>query len=120
MSLVSKPIVTSLTVLGAASAAFFTSQLVSFLWLHFLRPSTNLRRRYATEPDDESTTKTSASWAVVTGASSGIGRACAMELARQGFNVVLISRTMSAMDSLANKIALDCIGIGTDSKDCHT
>jgi len=31
-------------------------------------------------------------WAVVTGATDGIGKAYAMELARQGLNVLLIAR----------------------------
>lgn len=33
------------------------------------------------------------SWAVVTGATDGIGKAAAAYLANEGFNVVLISRT---------------------------
>jgi len=37
------------------------------------------------------------SWAVVTGASDGIGRAYAIEFARRGFNVVIISRTESKL-----------------------
>ena len=37
------------------------------------------------------------SWAVITGGSDGIGRAAAMYLAREGFNIVLISRTLSKL-----------------------
>ena len=36
-------------------------------------------------------------WAVVTGASDGIGAAYCVELARIGFNVALVSRTMSKL-----------------------
>ncbi|XP_037930325.1 hydroxysteroid dehydrogenase-like protein 1, partial [Teleopsis dalmanni] len=36
-------------------------------------------------------------WAVVTGSTDGIGKYYARELARKGFNVVLISRTESKL-----------------------
>lgn len=39
-------------------------------------------------------------WAVVTGASSGIGRAIALELGARGVNVVAVARNRSALDSL--------------------
>ena len=40
-------------------------------------------------------------WAVITGASSGIGRALAFEFAAGGFNVVLIGRNEKALDEVA-------------------
>lgn len=40
-------------------------------------------------------------WAVVTGASDGIGRAYAEELASKGLNVVLLSRTLSKLEEVA-------------------
>ncbi|XP_063786865.1 very-long-chain 3-oxoacyl-CoA reductase-B-like [Pseudophryne corroboree] len=45
-------------------------------------------------------------WAVVTGASDGIGKAYAEELARRGLNVVLISRTLKKLQSVAEGIEL--------------
>ncbi|XP_063786204.1 very-long-chain 3-oxoacyl-CoA reductase-B-like [Pseudophryne corroboree] len=45
-------------------------------------------------------------WAVVTGASDGIGKAYAEELARRGLNVVLISRTLKKLQSIAEGIEL--------------
>ncbi|VDK41591.1 unnamed protein product [Gongylonema pulchrum] len=43
-------------------------------------------------------------WAVVTGSTDGIGRAYALELARNGFSIVLISRTQSKLDHVKAEI----------------
>jgi len=43
----------------------------------------------------------SAKWAIITGASSGIGRALAFEFAGGGFNVVLIARNKTALAEVA-------------------
>ncbi|GAB7348202.1 hypothetical protein MBLNU459_g6206t1 [Dothideomycetes sp. NU459] len=44
------------------------------------------------------------SWAVITGASDGIGKEYALQLAAKGYNVALISRTKSKLDALAGEI----------------
>ncbi|KAK9481220.1 hypothetical protein V1514DRAFT_323270 [Lipomyces japonicus] len=43
-------------------------------------------------------------WAVITGASDGIGKEFSLQLAKKGFNVVLVSRTESKLVELANEI----------------
>ncbi|ORY78532.1 putative ketoreductase [Protomyces lactucae-debilis] len=43
-------------------------------------------------------------WAVVTGASDGIGAEYATQLAQAGFNIVLVSRTQSKLDTLAGEL----------------
>lgn len=43
-------------------------------------------------------------WAVITGATSGIGRAYAEQLAKKGLDVVLISRSLSKLETVAAEI----------------
>ncbi|ODQ49866.1 NAD(P)-binding protein [Saitoella complicata NRRL Y-17804] len=44
------------------------------------------------------------SWAVITGASDGIGREFALQLAKAKFNIVLVSRTESKLHAVAEEI----------------
>lgn len=44
-------------------------------------------------------------WAVVTGASEGIGRSFATALARRGFHLVLVARRLQALEALAESLA---------------
>ena len=48
------------------------------------------------------------SWAIVTGASDGIGKDFATQLAQRGFNILLVSRTESKLQSLASEIQSRC------------
>lgn len=43
-------------------------------------------------------------WAVITGASDGIGKEYAFQLAKKGFNIVLVSRTQSKLELVATEI----------------
>lgn len=43
-------------------------------------------------------------WALVTGATDGIGKSYAKQLAKQGFKIILISRTQAKLDSVAKEI----------------
>ena len=45
--------------------------------------------------------------AIITGASSGIGKACARLFAREGAKVVLVARRMEALEDLASEIKRD-------------
>ncbi|KAM9312170.1 17-beta-hydroxysteroid dehydrogenase type 3-like [Gastrophryne carolinensis] len=43
-------------------------------------------------------------WAVITGATDGIGKGYARELARRGFHIVLLSRTLEKLQRVAKEI----------------
>ncbi|KAI4259911.1 MAG: hypothetical protein LQ352_000561 [Teloschistes flavicans] len=45
-----------------------------------------------------------ASWAIITGASDGLGKEFALHISRTPFNLLLISRTASKLDTLASQV----------------
>lgn len=53
------------------------------------------------------------SWAVVTGASDGIGKSYARALARRGCNIVLIARTQSRLQAVADELQRDFPSVKT-------
>ena len=54
------------------------------------------------------------SWAVVTGASDGIGKQFSLQLAQKGFNIVLASRTKSKLDALTSDLKAKYPNISTE------
>jgi len=63
------------------------------MWSNILRPRRNLTYRYQTK------------WAIVTGASDGIGEAICHQLAKSGLNIILVSRTINKLQ----KVAIDLV-----------
>lgn len=55
-------------------------------------------------------------WAVITGASDGLGKEYATQLAAKGFNLVLVSRTQSKLDTLAKDLEQKYTGKGLQVK----
>ena len=78
-------------VIGAIKGSQLIFGVLGFLYQHFIRSRPDLYKRYA----DPSIT--GGSWAVVTGASDGIGAEFCRQLARDGFNIALVSRTLSKL-----------------------
>ncbi|KAF6822176.1 3-ketoacyl-reductase [Colletotrichum musicola] len=83
-------------VLASVGALFLTSKALSyvkFLLGVFVLSGTSLRK-YGRP----------GTWAVVTGASDGLGKEYAYQLASKGFNLVLVSRTQSKLETLAHEL----------------
>lgn len=80
-----------LAAIGLLLALKYAENTLSYIYCHFLRPSKNIKKRYG-------------SWAVVTGATDGIGKAMAFELAKRGLNVVLISRSKDKLIECAAEL----------------
>lgn len=85
-------LVSTLGLLSLAYLAFKVSVcFMKTLYVKCLAPSLDL-------------TRWKGCWAVVTGATDGIGKAYAKALAKKGLNVVIISRTQSKLDTVAKEI----------------
>lgn len=93
LSNVPQPVVLGLAAIGTAWAAVKLGSFVRVLLSLFILPGASL-----------SNFGSKGSWAVVTGASDGIGKEYALALARRGFNVVLVSRTLAKLEALATEI----------------
>ena len=65
---------------------------LGFVFDHTLKSGKNLKKSYG-------------EWAVVTGATDGIGLAMCKEFAKKGLNVVLMSRTLSKLEDKAKEIS---------------
>ncbi|KAL0933437.1 3-ketoacyl-reductase [Colletotrichum truncatum] len=88
-----EPVQLVLASIGALFLANKALGYVKFLLGVFVLSGTNLR-----------TYGKPGTWAVVTGASDGLGKEYAYQLASKGFNLVLVSRTQSKLEALAHEI----------------
>ena len=74
---------------------------------HFpMAPATSRRSRSPVRPLTLRASRSDRPWAIITGASSGIGHALATEAAKRGCNVVLVARRTSALADLAAALEL--------------
>ena len=75
------------------------------------------------ENDDPNSNSTSLGYALVTGASQGIGRAIAVELARWQIPLILVARDLQALTELAYDIqtcyGIDCTVLSADLSRPH-
>jgi 17beta-estradiol 17-dehydrogenase / very-long-chain 3-oxoacyl-CoA reductase len=80
----------------------FSSFVLSLLW-RACRPAKDLRKY--------------GKWAVVTGATDGIGKEMARQMADQGMSIVLISRTQAKLDAVAEEIGASGTAVKTIAVD---
>lgn len=85
--------------IGFLTVAILELRAVVFIWRHFLSPSASL-------------SKYKGSWAVVTGASSGIGAGLSRALAARGVNVALIAR---GKGEKLEAVAAECKALGVQT-----
>ncbi|KAJ7254235.1 hypothetical protein C8J57DRAFT_1347573 [Mycena rebaudengoi] len=86
-------VTTVLTAFGTLMATYYTYNIFSFLYLFIFHRSTISRYLQASITPAASSTSEHRSWALITGASDGIGLAFAHELASDGFNIILHGRS---------------------------
>ncbi|CCW65056.1 unnamed protein product [Phytomonas sp. EM1] len=82
-----------LSAVGAATLGVICVKVLLFVRLNFLT-TCDMKRKYGK----------AGGWAVVTGASEGIGHAMALDLGRRGFNVCVIARTKSKLDAVVEEL----------------
>lgn len=88
--------VTPVQILAAVGAAFCLNQsfrFARFIWTYLLRPSSIGKYIHGNAP-----------YALVTGASDGIGKAVARELYDRGFNVIIHGRSEEKTRKVAEEI----------------
>lgn len=79
-----------MTLIGATVVLLVFKKAVESSYKTFLRPAKDLKKL--------------GKWAIVTGATDGIGKAYAFELAKKGMNVLIISRTESKLKEVKKEI----------------
>jgi len=80
-----------LSSIGLLTVLYLIAKIGYIIFIYFLRPSISYAKYKGT-------------WAIVTGASWGIGSGFAKELAKEGINVVLIARTKERLTELAGEL----------------
>ncbi|KAG6920030.1 hypothetical protein DXG01_010098 [Tephrocybe rancida] len=95
---------TFIIALGSLTVARLIYQTISVLLQIFVIPGKNLKRFGANK----------GAWAVVTGASDGIGKEFAFQLAKGGFNVLLVARNKALLQTTASDIAKKYPGVSTE------
>mmetsp|Transcript_2204 Transcript_2204/g.2171 ORF Transcript_2204/g.2171 Transcript_2204/m.2171 type:complete len:315 (-) Transcript_2204:116-1060(-) len=80
-----------LLVVGSLYLLTYVYDLLIGIYNHFIRSGKNIVKRYGT-------------WSVITGATDGIGKAMAFELARKGSNILLISRTLEKLEETKKEL----------------
>mmetsp|Transcript_3120 Transcript_3120/g.4615 ORF Transcript_3120/g.4615 Transcript_3120/m.4615 type:complete len:326 (+) Transcript_3120:102-1079(+) len=93
------PVVTVIAAFGSLFLMNKAMKAVVAFYKMFLRPGKDLKRL--------------GEWAVITGATDGIGKAYALALAKKGINIMLISRTEEKLKDVSKEIADKGYGVET-------
>lgn len=83
------------SLLGASFILIHIAKFIRFIITQFFRPPMDLAKRYG-----------KGTWAIITGASAGIGRGFAVELAKLGFNILIISRSQERLNDAKDEILM--------------
>ncbi|KAJ7842518.1 hypothetical protein B0H13DRAFT_2098690 [Mycena leptocephala] len=95
------PVTTVLTAFGTLVATYYAYNIFSFLYLFIFHRSTISRYLQPANTPAASSTSEHRPWALITGASDGIGLAFAHELASDGFNIILHGRSPTKLAAVA-------------------
>lgn len=87
-------VVTAFATLGGIWSAYLLNNIRYFAYHHFLRPTSLGKYKKSPSP----------AWALVTGASDGIGKGFAEELCSRGFNVVLHGRNKAKLQAVKDEL----------------
>ncbi|KAI9479171.1 hypothetical protein LPJ78_001293 [Coemansia sp. RSA 989] len=85
---------TAFAYVGIGVVAYYISLIITFIYDVFVRTGIKLEKFGAGK----------GAWAVVTGCTDGLGREAALELARKGFNMLLLSRSQEKLDAMAEEV----------------
>ena len=81
-------------IIGLIKLLPFLLGIYDLIWRNFIAEEVDLLQKYGGEK----------SWAIVTGASDGIGAEIASQVAQKGFNLVLVSRSESKLEKVKERI----------------
>ena len=90
--IVNYKLVSAFAIFGMFYSLRFVFRPLNFMYRNFLRPRYNLKQRYGD------------GYAMITGASDGIGKAYAKILADEGFNLYLVSRSLDKLEAVKKEI----------------
>ena len=91
--------------LGLLLAPYYAWGVSDFIWFHYLRPTSWTRFLHSTKP-----------YALITGATDGIGKSTAKELYMKGFNLILHGRNEEKMKRAVEEVRAANSASGLDVK----
>ena len=95
-------LVNSMALLGLMRVSSIAWHYAKGITTYCLLPRKDLKARYG------------GGWALVTGASDGLGKGYCFELARNGFHIILLARNQAKLDKVAAEIREQYPGIKTE------